>query len=211
MKNSLVMILTLITYHPVPAQPHAGFEQYFCPGSSAATAPVTRVWYATAGKSYLEARYNYDAEAGIGLSAGKQWKGSTAKGWEWTATPTAGVVTGRCQGFSLGANLGLLYKGWTFSSATQLTPAKGEGYAYNWTELGRSFGDNVYFGAALQQDCRFHSGSTFSPGITGQISAAGWTFPIYVFSPFDKRIWLLMGVTREWVLHKSNANKKNAP
>ena len=205
------MILTLITYHPVPAQSHTGFEQYFCPGSSMATAPVTRVWYATAGKSYIEARYNYDAGEGIGLSAGKQWGGATAKGWEWTVTPTAGLVTGRCQGFSLGANIGLRYKNWSFSSASQVTPAKGEGYAYSWSELGRSLNTNAYFGAALQQDCRSHSGCTFSPGLTGQLSVANWTFPLYVFNPFDKRVWLLMGVTREWVLHKSNVNRKNSP
>jgi len=176
-----------------------------------AATPVTRVWYATAGKSYLEARYNYDAEAGIGLSAGKQWGGTTATGWEWTATPTAGVIAGRCQGYSLGANLGLRYTGWTFSSAAQLTPAKGEGYAYSWSELGRYLGKAACVGAALQQDCRFHSGCTLSPGVTAQFSIAGWTLPIYVFNPFDKHVWLLMGVTREWVLHKSNANHKNAP
>lgn len=205
------MILTLITYHPVPAQSHTGFEQYFCPGSAMAAAPVTRIWYATAGKSYLEARYNYDAEKGIGLSAGKQLGGATAKGWDWTVTPTAGIVTGHCQGFSLGANLGLRYKAWNFSSATQLTPAKSEGYAYGWSELGRSLGNNLYLGAALQQDCRFGSGCTFNPGVTGQLTVAGWTVPLYIFNPFGKHVWLLMGVTREWVLHNSNANQKNAP
>ncbi|HVU94221.1 MAG TPA: hypothetical protein VHE34_03315 [Puia sp.] len=205
------MILTLITYHPVPAQSHTGFEQYYCPGSSLAAAPVTRVWYATAGKSYIEARYNYDAEENIGLSAGKQFGGTNAKGWYWTVTPTAGIVTGSCQGFSLGANLGLRYKNWNFSSAAQFTPAKGEGYACSWSELGRPLGNNAYLGAALQQDCRTGSGCTLSPGLTAQLSVAGWTVPLYVFNPFDKRVLLLMGVTREWVLQKSNANQKNAP
>ena len=121
------------------------------------------------------------------------------------------MVTGPCQGFSLGANFGLRYHNWNFSSAMQLTAAKAEGYGYTWSELGRSFGNKAYMGAALQQDCRSGSACRLSPGVTAQLSVAGWTIPIYVFNPFDKHAWLLVGVTREWVLHKSNINQKSPP
>lgn len=210
MKNNILLILTLLTYHPITAQPRAGFEQYYSPGPTLAMMPVTRVYYATTGKGYVEARYNYDAAETVGLSIGKQFGKEQPKDLDWTLTPTAGVVAGKNQGASLGLNSNLQFHDWSFSNSTQFTPMKKDAYFYSWSELGRSFGRKGYFGAALQQDCRSGASCSLSPGITGRLSIAGWTFPLYIFNPFDKRVWLLMGITREWVLNKGIDHPKNS-
>lgn len=147
-------------------------------------------------------RYNYDAEGCIGLSAGHRF-GVTAtdeKRLTWTVTPTVGITAGREQGYGLGANLGFSLRGWSFSSSVQVSPAR---YSYSWSELGVSLSSHVYLGAAIQQDGRSGSACVLSPGLTMQLSMAGWSLPVYVFNPFDKHVWLLVGLTREWVLHKS--------
>lgn len=212
MKNSILLILTLLTYRPVTSQPRLGLEQYFCSGSSAAAAPVTRVYFETATKNYVEARYNYDAEGCFGISAGRRFESNRAgnKALAWTLTPTVGLVTGNCQGFSLGANFGVRFHAWNFSSAVQFTPAKTEGYGYSWSEAGRSFGDKIYLGVALQQDWRFTSACRWSPGLTAQLSLGSWTLPVYIFNPFEKGVWLLAGLTREWVLHKKPDHPKKS-
>jgi hypothetical protein len=208
MKNKLPLILLFFTYRPLPAQPHLGFEQYYCTGATAGAAPVTRVYYQGNGKGYVEARYNYDAERTAGLSVGRSFDAPAGKALAWTLTPTIGWMAGDCHGLSLGANVSVEYKGWDLSTAAQVSPAKQTGYWYSWSEVGRPVGNRLYVGVALQQDCRFGAGCTLTPGIQGRLLLAQWTFPVYIFNPLNNGAWLLAGVTREWTGQKKIADHK---
>jgi hypothetical protein len=213
MKNSIILILFIFTYRPAPAQPHIGFEQYYCTGSTPATTPVTRVFYQGSGREYVEARYNYDTEGSLGISLGRTFSVTIKdrKDMSWSVTPTIGVIAGRCQGVSFGTNFTGEYQSWSFSTSIQAAPMRTAAYAYSWSELGRSFGNRFYLGAAIQQDCRSGSTCLLSPGITGQLMMGAWTFPVYVFNPVDKRVWLLLGIVREWTLHKTFDHHEKPP
>jgi hypothetical protein len=199
----------------MPAQSRIGFEQYYCTGSASATTPVTRFFYQTNDSWYGELRYNYDAEqtAGIGVGRTFGYDPGTKNGAAWAITPTIGWVTGKFNGTSVGTGLTIGYHGFYLSSAWQTGPAaaKDGGYWYNWSEIGRQVGGSVYLGIALMQDCRYGEGCTITPGIEGQFLFHKWAFPLYIFNPQNNRVWLLLGVTREWGLHKKIANHKKPP
>jgi hypothetical protein len=216
MKNNISLILFLVTYHPLHAQPRIGFEQYYCTGSATATTPVTRFYYQQRNNWYVEGRYNYDAVQTAGISAGRSFGNDpdTKKGLAWSVTPTVGWMTGRSHGTSIGTNLALDYHGFYFSSTLQASaaPAKDGGYWYNWAEIGKHTGSSLVLGIALLQDCRYGSGCTITPGIEGQFLYHEWSFPVYIFNPLDNRVWLLLGVTREWGLYNRKiANLKKPP
>jgi hypothetical protein len=171
------------------------------------------VFYQSRGREYVEARYNYDAEGSLGISLGKTFTTTTkdANTLSGSVTPTIGMIAGRCQGVSVGTNFSGGYKAWSFSTSIQAAPLHTRSYAYSWSELGRSFGDKLYLGGALQQDCRSGSACLFTPGITGQWAMGAWTFPVYIFNPLDKRVWLLLGIVHEWTFHKNFDHHEKPP
>src|SRR6267142_4850980 len=213
MKNKFFLILTLITYRPVFAQPLVGFEHYYCTGSTASTTLAGRFYYRNNSGFYADLRYNYEAERTAGVSLGRSFRGDAGarSDWAWSVTPTVGWMTGIFRGLSLGTHFSLDHGQWSFSSMVQVSPAKDDGYGYSWSEVGRSFGSRFYLGGALQQDCRFGSGCVFTPGVQGQLLLGEWTFPVYCFVSSGTGAWFLFGVTREWGLRKKLVNLQNTP
>src|SRR5579859_5316 len=127
MKNSIVMILLLLPYYPQPAQARIGLEQYYCTGASAASTPVTRLYYQGNSNWYGELRYNYEKEQAVGISVGRTVWGKSVSGTgpDWSVTPTVGWSVGGCRGVSVGGYLSLEAHQWSFSSAVQGSPVAG--------------------------------------------------------------------------------------
>jgi hypothetical protein len=196
-------MILFLSYSAANGQARTGFEEYYYSSGSGSSALVSKVCYQDSRNWYGEARYNYEATQSFSLYAGKTF--SREDSLSYSFTPLAGIVVGKFRGGSLGMNLTVERKSWTFSSVLQYTLSvenRKDNFGFSWSELGYQATPHLYVGVALQQTCLYQAASKWEPGIQVSFAYKKWVFPVYAFSPTDSKRYFVMGITREWEHHK---------
>jgi len=184
-------------------QVHGGFEQYYYTGTGVSTI-VPKVYYQSRDNWYGEVRYNYEELQTISLIAGKMF--SHKKIFSYSVTPVAGIVLGRLNGGTLGANINMKYKSLFFSSESQYTfsvEKRTENFFFNWSEFGYQFTNLVYAGLALQITHPYEIKNNWEPGVMMGLTYKSWTFPLYAFNPASNNRNFVLGINWEWKHVKS--------
>ena len=184
-------------------QVHGGFEQYYYTGAGVSTI-VPRVYYQSRHNWYGEVRYNYEELQTISFIAGKMF--SHKKLFSYSITPVAGIVLGKLNGGTLGANINMEYKSLFFSSESQYTfsvEKRAENFFFNWSEFGYQLTSLVYAGLALQVTHPYEIKNNWEPGVMMGLTYKGWTFPLYAFNPASNNRNFVLGINWEWKRVKS--------
>lgn len=183
----------------VTAQSTKTVENYSIlnPGNEYVWMPV--VHYTGSKKFYAEARYNYEDINTASVYAGRSFKGG--KKTAFTITPMAGVVFGKYNGVSAGANSEIDIAGFNFCSQLQYTvniKNNMENFFYNWAEVSHTFLKKMYGGISIQQTMLHKTQLVNEAGLLLGFSAGKITIPLYVFNPFSKQKTVTLGLIVEW-------------
>jgi len=114
----------------------------------------------------------------------------------YSITPLAGLVTGRFNGGSVGANVALDYKKISFSSQSQYTFSienRATNFTYSWSDLTYQFKGWAAAGASLQQ-----TRGQFEKGILVKGVYKNLSMPLYVFNPTSPERYFVVGLNLEW-------------
>lgn len=182
-------------YNVGKTQEHGGFEQYYYYSGAGGSTIVPRVYYQSKNNWCAEIRYNYEELQTFSFNAGKKF--SIKKTLSYSITPFAGIVAGKLNGGSVGANTDMDYKKLFFSSEFQYTfsiQRKIENFFFNWSELGYQLSDRIYAGLALQVTHPYETKNNWQPGVMMGFTYKGWTFPVYAFNPLGKKRNFVLGI-----------------
>ena len=151
---------------------------------------------------YAELRYNYEDAQTLSLFAGKTLAGG--KGVTYSVTPLAGFSVGNFTGISLGVNTDIEWKNFYVSAQSQYsmgTKKEVADFFFNWSELGYNITPSLFAGLAMQYTVQ--SGSTeLEPGFVAGLAIKNFSFPLYVFSPFQTRGYFVVGFNYVFSLNK---------
>ena len=177
-------------------------ENYNYFGQPGAGAVVPMIHFETKRNWYAELRYNYEDNKTISLFAGKSFKGGSS--FSYSITPLAGFSAGNFTGVSLGINADAEWKKIYLSSQTQYSMGikKDEAnFFFTWSELGYNISNHFFGGIAIQ-----YTGTAvvnnFEPGFVAGFELNNFSFPVYVFSPFQDSRYFIVGVNYEYSLKK---------
>ena len=196
-------MILLLLYNTGNSQGRTGFEEYYYTGHQLSSAQVPRIYYQSPNNWYGEARYNYDAEQSFSIYAGRTFTRQDTLAY--SLTPMAGIVAGKFKGGSAGMNMVLDYRRLSFSSVFEYCfSGKNNSFFFNWSELGYQLTKHLYAGLALQQTCMYNTTTVWEPGLQLGLSFGKWVFPVYAFNPGNSKKYFVLGITREWELHKQH-------
>lgn len=197
-KNLLIIILSILMQHNSHAQAKLGIENY---NSISKTEPY--LWIpivSRTGKKGLHAefRYNYEERKTASVYLGKNF--SSDSGFSYSITPMLGWVFGQYNGTSLALNTDAGYKKIYISVQTQYTWSK-EGKAgnffYTWGEIGYEATKWFYAGLSSQVTKPYNEITATEYGMLVGFNIKKISIPVYVFSPFDKNLNVLIGINLE--------------
>jgi len=182
----------------VNAQTKIGFENY---NLSSKNEPF--VWMPIihrVGKKglYTEFRYNYEERKTASVYIGKNFSHDSAL--SYSITPMLGWVFGRFNGGSVALNADADYKKFFISVQTQYTASKNgasENFFYTWAEIGYEPVEWFYTGVSTQLTKVYKERLETEYGVLIGFNIKKINIPVYVFSPFDKKINLLIGINLE--------------
>jgi hypothetical protein len=176
------------------SQSNGTFEQDYYLGKNRPFSWVEVASYCTAGNWYFEGRGNYEAIDAASLYVGKTF---TKKGLiSYSIIPIAGLVIGKFNGGSVGANVGLDYKKISFSSQLQYTFSienRATNFTYSWSDLTYRLREWIAAGASLQQ-----TRGQFEKGILLKGLYKKLCIPLYVFNPAASDRYFVLGLNIEW-------------
>lgn len=181
------------------------FENYNYIRQPEAASFVPMLHFETSNNWYGELRYNYEDVKTISLFGGRSFNGG--KNIIYTVTPMLGASAGQFTGVTFATNAEIEWKNIFFSAQSQYskaTKASSSSFFFNWSELGYSIGNNAYAGVALQYTKEQEAAYT-EPGLFAGISFKNVSIPFYVFSPFSKGRYFVLGLNIEY-----SANKKKS-
>jgi len=196
------MVLFLSICFSLPAQSKLGFEHYNYIRQPENAAFVPMFHFQTKNNWYTELRYNYEEAETISLFAGKTFEGGNKL--TYTLTPMTGFSSGRFTGVSIGANTEAEWKNFYLSAQSQYSIATKNNipsFFFNWSEVGYNISDHVYAGVAMQYTHQEKAGY-FEPGLVAGISFKKVSVPVYVFNPFSKGCYFILGLNYEYNLSK---------
>lgn len=186
------------------SQLNGTFEEYYYIGrektfymSTVATDHAANDWY-------MEGRYNYDAINAVSAYLGKTF-GKKAL-MSYSITPIAGLIGGRFNGGSVGANVALDCKGLSFASQSQYTFSvqdRATNYIYSLSDLTYHFREFLSAGVSLQQTALYQAGATFEKGILIRAEFKKFSFPLYIFNPSTNARYFMFGL----IIQLSNEKK----
>ena len=193
------MILSFVMLSNVSqSQVHGGFQQYYYTGDGPSSI-VPKIYYQSRKNWYGELRYNYEASQTVSMNAGKMFSKKNAI--SYSLTPVAGIVLGKLNGINTGMNIDMDYKKLFFSSEIEYTFSidKNSGNLFlTWSECGYQFTKKIYSGIALQVIKNGHQKNIWEPGIMAGLVHANWTFPLYMFNPFNSNRNYVLGINWQW-------------
>ncbi|WP_295675106.1 hypothetical protein [uncultured Mucilaginibacter sp.] len=169
-------------------------EQYYYVGKNTPSYWVPTLSYCTPGNWYIEARGNYEAINSGSLYFGKTFKKEALM--SYSVTPMAGLVIGKFNGGSVGANITLDYKKLSFSSQSQYTFSienQAGNFTYSWSDLTYQLKVWVAAGVSLQQ-----TGGLLEKGILVRYIYKNFSIPLYVFNPATSARHFVLGLDIEW-------------
>lgn len=184
------------------AQSKLGVEQYQYLNQPGAGAVVPVLHFSSRNNWYAELRYNYEETGALSLFAGRSFSGG--KSITYTMTPMIGFSTGGFTGISVALNTDIEWKDFYLSSQTQYSRDMNkneDNFFFNWSELGYSINEYFFTGIAAQYT-RDHSGEEFHPGVIAGLSIKDFSFPLYVFNPFLRGQYFILGVSYEYSFKK---------
>ncbi len=175
-------------------QSNGAFEQYYYLGKNRPFSWVPGVGYCTTGNWYVEARANYEAINSVSVYLGKTFKKKALI--SYSITPLAGLVGGRFNGCSVGANVEMDYKKISLSSQSQYTFSienRATNFTYSWSDLTYQLKKWVSTGVSLQQ-----TRGQFEKGILVRGTYKNLSIPLYVFNPTKSERYFVLGLNVEW-------------
>ncbi len=205
MKKTLLVISWSILMLPeLCAQSKLGMEhyQYWNQPGEGAVVPVLH--FSTRDNWYAELRYNYEEASTLSLFAGRSFSGG--KSITYAMKPMIGFSTGGFTGISVGFNGDMEWKDFYLSSQNQYslaTKENADNFFFSWSELGYTFHKNFFAGVAVQYTVE-QGPEEFHPGLMAGINIKDFSFPFYVFNPFDPGQYFIMGVSYEYSFKKRN-------
>jgi hypothetical protein len=195
MKRRLLLAITLFGLLPKGfGQSNGAFEQSCYLGENRSFSWVPVVSYSTPGNWYFEARGNYEAVNSVSLYFGKAFTKSALI--SYSIIPIAGLVMGKFNGGSVGANITLDYKKISFSSQSQYTFSvrnRATNFTYSWSDLTYQLKQWMSAGVSFQQ-----TGKIFEKGILVRGIYKNLSIPLYVFNPAASERYFVLGLNVEW-------------
>lgn len=182
----------------VQTQSEWGVEQYYYMGARKAFTVVPVAYYQAGNKWYVEGRYNYEALKTFSVYVGKTYENKSA--FSYSVSPVAGIVAGEFNGGSVGANISLEYKRFSFSSQCQYTfslKKRAENFVYSWSDLGYQALENACAGISVQETGIYHTKHTMEKGFFVKVTVKKWSFPVYIFSPVNRDRYCVLGLNYE--------------
>lgn len=202
MRNLLVIFLLSMIAPDAPAQSKWVFENYNYIQQKDAAVFVPMLHFETKNNWYAEVRYNYEDVKTASLFGGKMFSGG--RSLSYTLTPMIGFSVGNFTGVSLGTNVDLEWKNFFLTAQSQFSKATknlSTDFFFNWSELGYSIGDHLFAGVAIQYTAE-PGAQYFEPGLLAGFSFKNVSIPFYVFSPFAKDRYFVLGLNVEYNLKK---------
>jgi len=195
MKKRLLLAITLSGLLPKGfSQSNGTFEQDYYLGVNKSFCWVPVVGFSTTNNWYVETRVNYEATNSVSLYMGKTFKKKAVI--SYSITPLAGLVAGRFNGGSVGANVTVDYKKISFSSQSQYTFSvenRTTNFTYSWSDLTYQLKGWVGAGVSLQQ-----TRGQFEKGILVKGVYKNLSMPLYVFNPAASNRYFVVGLNLEW-------------
>lgn len=176
------------------SQSNGTFEQDYYLGGNRPFCWVPVVGYHTPDNWYIEARGNYEAINSASLYFGKPFKKTALI--SYSIIPIAGLVIGRFNGGSVGANVVLDYKKISFTSQSQYTFSienRATNFTYSWSDLTYQLKEWVSAGVSLQQ-----TRGIFEKGILLRGTYKNFSIPLYIFNPATSERYFVLGLSVEW-------------
>lgn len=184
------------------SQAKSGLENYNYMSSGQAYSWMPVAHYQSKKGYYAELRYNYEDVKTVSFYSGKTFYGGKEK--QMSITPMAGLAVGTFTGISAAckveAETGIFFFSTEFQYSKDLKNADGS-FMFSWSEAGISVFKDGFAGLAVQTT--FQKGARLiEPGIVAGFSAGRITVPLYLFNPFDKTKWFLLGINYEFQIKK---------
>ncbi|HEY4324237.1 MAG TPA: hypothetical protein VGN20_09630 [Mucilaginibacter sp.] len=199
MKKGLLLIIALSgLWLNAFSQPNGSFEEYYYMGSNRPFYMSTVATNHAANNWYIEGRYNYDAINAVSAYLGKSFEKTGL--FSYSITPVAGLVGGRFNGGSVGANIALNCIGLSLSSQSQYTFSiqnKATNFIYSLSDLTYHF-KIISAGVSLQQTAIYQAGATFEKGILIRAEFEKFSFPLYIFNPSTSERYIMLGLVIQW-------------
>lgn len=146
-----------------------------------------------------EARYNYEDKQTASLFAGKTFTGDHKV--SWSLAPMLGVSVGRFKGLSTALNIDLEYNDFYLSAQTQYSRSvtrNNDYFLYSWSEIGYQTCSWLYTGISVQQTQDLASGKLMEPGMLVGLTCKGFSIPVYLFNPFVRDKYFIVGLSYSW-------------
>jgi hypothetical protein len=202
-KRLLVIIASSGLWLSAFSQPSSSFEEYYYLDRAKPFYMATVASNHAANDWYMEGRYNYDAINAVSAYLGKTF-GKKAL-ISYSITPIAGLIGGKFNGGSIGANVAFDCKGLSFSSQSQYTLSvqdRATNYIYSLSDLTYHFGGFLSAGVSLQQTALYRAGATFEKGILIRTELKRFSFPLYIFNPSTSERHFMFGLIIQWSVEK---------
>ena len=183
------------------------FEEYYYIGREKTFYMATVVTDHAANDWYIEGRYNYDAINAVSAYLGKTFEKKALI--SYSITPMAGLIGGRLNGGSVGANVAFDCKGLSFASQSQYTISvqnKATNFIYSLSELTYHFREFLSAGVSLQQTAIYRAGGTPEKGILIRAELKKFSFPLYIFNPSTNERYFMFGMVIQLSDEKKTEN-----
>ena len=197
-RTLLIITWGILMQLKIAGQSKWGIENYNYLGIPGTSAIVPIIHFETKGKFYGELRYNYEAEQTVTVLGGRSFK--KEGNLSFRITPQAGFSAGLFTGFTGAVRLDTEWKNFYFSSQTQQslgTKKINDSFFFSWSELGYTVRKNFFAGAALQYTGRKEK-KEFESGIVAGLNFKNFSFPCYLFKPFQQDSHIVLGINYEW-------------
>lgn len=183
-------------------QSKSGVENYNLLGQGNEYVWMPIVHYQTEKGLYAELRYNYEDLKTISFYGGKTFEGGSA--FEYSFTPMVGYSIGNFTGLSLATNAEVEWKDFYLSTQSQFSLATKKGmsnFFFSWSEVGYNVFRSLFAGLAVQYT-RQERANDIQPGVVAGVNFKNFSMPVYMFSPFQKGRYMVLGLVYEFNLNK---------
>jgi hypothetical protein len=199
----LILVNILLMQYTLSAQSKLLLENYYYKDNSF----VPMIHVETKNNWYAELRYNYEDAETFSLYAGKMFKAGNEA--VISITPLLGYAAGKFTGPSLALNVDMEWKGLFFSSQNQYSRSirsREESFFFSWAEAGYSVSD-VFFTGITMQYTRLGNQDILDPGFLTGLSFKNISFPCYLFKPFQRDRYFVLGLNYEFNLKRRSIRK----
>lgn len=191
----------------VTGQAKSGLENYNFLGRGQQYAWMPVFHYETTDGLYAEFRYNYEALNTFSMYGGKSFSGG--RKLQFVITPMLGFSAGDFTGISVAANTEAEWSALYFSCQSQYsiaTSPENADFLFNWAELGYMAGAHFFGGLAMQYTVE-QSSYELDPGVVGGVNFRNISIPLYVFKPFSKGRFFILGINFQYNIKKNRKDK----